>query len=624
VARASPQAVRHALREVGAGASDRELLARFTDGRDGAAFRALVQRHGPMVLSVCRALVRNHQDAEDAFQATFLVLTQQAAALRATVPLAGWLHGVAYRVARKAQARFARRRKHEPGAARPEEIPPDDPSWREVQETIHAELNGLAERYRAPLVLCYLQGKTQNEAAEQLGVARNTLKARLERGRAILRARLVRRGLGPAAVLIAAIWPPGASAVPTELLDSAVTIALGAPAPAGALALTHGITNAMHVTKLKLVSTAVVVLTAVGLTLGGTRHPKSAEVPVADAKAAPGAPPAPAAPRSAEGLQVLGTVDTDPPPVLYGLPPVLQSGVVVKVHVEDGDEVKADQPLYEFDATIPKSDVKRAETAVATAETKVKEAQELKNEHDANVEFAKSAVAAAERKVALAHSYCTFVDKKLEEVYKAEGFPPDIWAERKKSSLELLKANVDYNTALTEQDLAKLKLEQLKAMNPLVKVDEAKAAVEQAKAELAKAQAAVDLCVVRAKSAGTIEQVSIGPGTTMGVGTRTTALWLIPAGKRVVRAEVEAEFAHRVGLDLRGRTVTIADRTDPKLTYTGVVRRVGSTFLLKRGTTENLRGGTRVLEVVIEVNDPAPAGKPPLRVGQRVRVNLGS
>jgi multidrug resistance efflux pump len=332
-----------------------------------------------------------------------------------------------------------------------------------------------------------------------------------------------------------------------------------------------------------------------------------------------------AAPRSAEGLWVLGNVDTDPSPVYYGLPPVLQSGVVVKVHVKDGDEVKADQPLYEFDTTIPKSDVKRAETAVATAETKVKEAAELQKEHDASVRFAENAVVGAERKVDLARGYYTFVEKKLEESYKVDGHDPATWAERKKSSQELLKAKGDYYAALSDQDLAKLKVEQLKAVNPLVKVDEARAAVEQAKAELAKAQAVLELCVVRAKSAGTVAQVSIGAGTTMGVSTRAPALWLIPAGERVVRAEVEAEFAHRVGPNLVGKTVTIADHTDPKLTYTGVVQYVPPIFLLKRGNAENFMGGdTRVIEMLIKVPDYAPAGKPPLRVGQRVRVNLGS
>ena len=144
------------------------------------------------------------------------------------------------------------------------------------------------------------------------------------------------------------------------------------------------------------------------------------------------------------------------------------------------------------------------------------------------------------------------------------------------------------------------------------------------RAQLAKAQAVVDLCVVRAKLPGTIEQVSIGHGSTIGVGTRAPALWLIPAGTRVVRAEVEADFAHRVGPDLQGKTVTISDHTDAKLTYTGVVRRIPPVFMLKRGNAENFPGSdTRVLEAVIDVSDPAPAGKPPLRVGQRVRVNLG-
>ena len=185
---------------------------------------------------------------------------------------------------------------------------------------------------------------------------------------------------------------------------------------------------------------------------------------------------------------------------------------------------------------------------------------------------------------------------------------------------------MDYDTAATNElsDRAAVKRDQLKTADPQVKVKEAQAAVEQAKAELAKAQSAVDLCVVRAKMPGTIEQVSIGPGTTMGVGTRAPALWLIPAGPRVVRAEIEAEFAHSVGSGIVGKTVTVSDHSDPKLTYSGVVRRVGSTFLLKRSNAENFLGSdTRVLEVVIEVSDPAPAGKPPLRVGQRVRVNLG-
>jgi multidrug resistance efflux pump len=337
-----------------------------------------------------------------------------------------------------------------------------------------------------------------------------------------------------------------------------------------------------------------------------------------------------AGPRSNGGPVVLGLVDTDPPPVAYGLPPVLQSGTVTHVYVKDGDEITAamiksgKDALYEFDNSMQKADVKRAEAQVAYAHTKVNEAKELADQHAASIKNAKLAVELAEQNAELRASFYNLIDKKLETYYRTNKIAESEWKQRKKEDQELYKAQVEYTVAMNQKSVEEGKLEQLKAVNPQVKVKEAEASVEQAKAELAKAQSAVELCVVRAKMPGTIEQVSIGPGTTLGVGTRTPALWLIPAGPRVVRAEIEAEFAHRVGKDITGKTVTVSDHSDPKLTYTGVVRRVGSTFLLKRSNAENFLGGdTRVIEAVIEISDPTPANRPPLRVGQRVRVNLG-
>jgi RNA polymerase sigma factor (sigma-70 family) len=251
MARGSSHTVRHALRHIASNAGDIpdcELLKRFIAARDADAFRAIVLRHGPMVLAVCRSLLRSEADAEDAFQATFLVLVRRAAAVR-SASLPGWLYGVAYRTAQKAQAAFARRLKHEPHAAHTEATTPDDLSWREVQEVLHEELNALSERYRVPLVLCYLQGRTLDQAAAELGVATSALKVRLERARAVLRARLVRRGLAPAA-LVAAAWPGAAIALPSTLLESAIQTATSAPSSAAVVALTEGVLSAMRITTL--------------------------------------------------------------------------------------------------------------------------------------------------------------------------------------------------------------------------------------------------------------------------------------------------------------------------------------------------------------------------------------
>jgi RNA polymerase sigma factor (sigma-70 family) len=176
--------------------SDHHLLEQFRDQQDETAFGTLLRRHGPMVLDVCRSVLGNEADAEDAFQATFLILARKAPSIRKTASAGSWLHGVAYRTALKARVQSATRQMNEARAPARQVSEPDDMTWREVRQVLHQELRGLAERYSVPLVLCYLEGKTQDEAAAQLGLATSTLKQRLERGRSLLRARLVRRGPG--------------------------------------------------------------------------------------------------------------------------------------------------------------------------------------------------------------------------------------------------------------------------------------------------------------------------------------------------------------------------------------------------------------------------------------------
>jgi RNA polymerase sigma factor (sigma-70 family) len=176
--------------------TDTQLLKRFARQKDEAAFAALVRRHGPMVLAVCRRVLHDAHDAEDAFQATFLVLVRKARFIARPELLANWLYGVAYRVAVKARANANRRSAHERRAgamtsvgSAPERI------GSELRAVLDAELSHLPEKYRAPLVLCYLEGKTNEQAARLLGWPTGSISGRLARARELLRERLVSRGL---------------------------------------------------------------------------------------------------------------------------------------------------------------------------------------------------------------------------------------------------------------------------------------------------------------------------------------------------------------------------------------------------------------------------------------------
>jgi RNA polymerase sigma factor (sigma-70 family) len=196
--------------------SDRELLSRFIARRDEAAFTALVQRHGPLVWRVCRRTLANTHDAEDAFQATFLVLSRKANTVRRQESLGNWLYGVALRIALKARKAAARRPAPLPVCPEGKEADPlAEVSVREAQAILDDELARLPDKHRAPLVLCCLEGATRDEAARQLGWSPSLVKSRLEEGRERLRRRLVRRGLplpaGLAAVLLAEGISPAAA-----------------------------------------------------------------------------------------------------------------------------------------------------------------------------------------------------------------------------------------------------------------------------------------------------------------------------------------------------------------------------------------------------------------------------
>ncbi|HEV3384631.1 MAG TPA: sigma-70 family RNA polymerase sigma factor [Gemmata sp.] len=208
-------------------ASDGDLLARWVVASDSAALDVLVRRHGTMVLGVCRRLLGNTADAEDAFQVTFLILIRKAGTLTSPGQVGGWLHGVAFQVSRRMRADLARRRVREEAMTTdyPSENPPDDTS--DVRRVLDEELDRLPEKYRLPIVLCELEGLTLDEAARRLGWPKGTVAGRLSRGRELLRRRLSRRrGLVFPVLILGAPALPGLDLTPHHLPDELVSATL--------------------------------------------------------------------------------------------------------------------------------------------------------------------------------------------------------------------------------------------------------------------------------------------------------------------------------------------------------------------------------------------------------------
>src|SRR5581483_9814028 len=255
-------------------AADAELLRRFAQQRDAAAFEELLERHAALVWGVCRRILPNEADCEDAFQATFLALVRQADAVDAGPSLGAWLHTVALRVARKALARS--RRQHlqafvpEPTTA---SDVADEVGSRELFRLVDQEIERLPVLLRLPLVLCCLQGRTRDEAAEKLGCSVAAVKSRLERGRDLLRRRLKRRGIElPAAFLVLGLTT---ESIQAALWTKTVQSALYSPAPA-IVSLAEAGTAAAIITKGKLLLVALVLVSSAAGAIGSLLTEKPA------------------------------------------------------------------------------------------------------------------------------------------------------------------------------------------------------------------------------------------------------------------------------------------------------------------------------------------------------------
>jgi RNA polymerase sigma factor (sigma-70 family) len=333
-----------------AGLSDAELVGRFVERRDEAAFSALVRRYGMVVLGVCRRVLRHEQDAEDAFQAAFLVLARNAASVQRAGAVGNWLYGVAYNVARKAKAMRHRRTVKEREAAARQRPEARVTALDDLQEILDRELQALPEKYRSAVVLCDLLGLTTREAAGRVGCPEKTLGTRLRRGRSLLAGRLTRRGVAISAAALAVVLSRSATAAtPLPLIAATVQAAIGfaagstsAVSPA-VVALTKGVSSVMLPKTLKsvvLLGCAVVVLA--GLSAGSLSHFSGGRTTPAAlaADVSPGpAAQAPAKPKEAKPVQLFTYLD-----LLHRyLFNLLHSSGPSSTESEGSDENKADK-----------------------------------------------------------------------------------------------------------------------------------------------------------------------------------------------------------------------------------------------------------------------------------------
>jgi RNA polymerase sigma factor (sigma-70 family) len=296
--------------------SDAELLQRFVGRRDAAAFELLVWRHGGLVLNACRRVLGRTPDADDAFQATFLTLIRKAGSIGRGQALAAWLYRVAHRVAVRARQNAARHRRLE---LRAEPVPrtAPDPAAADLRAVLDEEVQRLPAVFRMPVILCYLEGLTNDEAARRLGCPKGTVVSRLARARLRLRARLTGRGLAPAVIAAALAGPVASEAVPPALVVATVRLAAAGSSaetvPAVVAALAHGELRAMTLTRVKIALAAVLMLTVGGTGVGlFTRAALAEKQP-----APPGALPMDPAGKAAEvtdltGEWVLQSIEVSP------------------------------------------------------------------------------------------------------------------------------------------------------------------------------------------------------------------------------------------------------------------------------------------------------------------------
>lgn len=396
--------VRRTAAAADAGIPDGDLLARFLRG-DAAAFELLAWRHQRLVFGVCMRVLRDRDDAEDAFQAAFLVLARKGRTIGRRDSVAAWLYKVAYRCALTARAIRARRASREQPIADLDMGEPDNTSrvseQRELRAILDEELSRLPERFRAPTVLCYLAGKSIEEAAAELGCPRGTVASRLARARERLRVRLVGRGLALPAGLTALALCDVADAAPEGLVALTIQFmrlqAAGGVVSARVAVLTERVLKAMFLRKLAIAAAVVAAFTGIFIAGGAFALQLHAQAPTVGQAAVNGIPPEPPATPPAAQVQPIQPpanppAQAEPPAKPPQPPPAFMefvgsleasqeikigsrvAGSLDKVYVKEGDDVKKGDPLFEIDPRAARLDVDQAIASLAQAEARHKAA----------------------------------------------------------------------------------------------------------------------------------------------------------------------------------------------------------------------------------------------------------
>ena len=340
-----------ALRAHGTGMTDGQLLENFVTNHDAAAFEALVRRHGLMVWGACRRLLRNQQDAEDAFQATFLVLARKAASVFPREMVGNWLYGVAHITALRAKSLAAKQRVRERQVKdMPEPATADTRRSKDLQTLLDEELSRLPDKYRIAIVLCDLESRTRREVAQQLKIPDGTLSSRLTTGRRLLAQRLARRGLSFSGGALATVLSQSAASacLPTSLVaitvNAATSVAAGRAVAAGVIsskvtALANGVLKAMLITKLKKVATVLVVLgvLAFGAALVTQQASTAQQGQVAPRQSVAGLTPKAINPLEAAPAQQTLRTEAVPDPPLYRFTTLVGEGEPAKASADKRD-----------------------------------------------------------------------------------------------------------------------------------------------------------------------------------------------------------------------------------------------------------------------------------------------